>query len=122
MAYISFTLTPKSRSQVLKNIGSVYSDVICHHITYKMTKETTPLPSQPKSIRVVGYVLGDKVEVAVVEINGSTRRSDGGTFHITISVDRNAGGKPVHSNNLLNNGWNNIDKPFDIDVYVEMIK
>jgi len=37
----------------------------------------------------------------LVELNGSTRRSDGRLYHITWSLDRSKGKKPFHTNDII---------------------
>jgi len=60
------------------------------------------LPSELKDVKVIGHADdGISLEALVVSINGSTQRSDGGTYHITWSLDREQGRKPVHSNGLI---------------------
>jgi hypothetical protein len=45
------------------------------------------------------------VQALVLEIEGSVRRPDGWIYHITWSLDRAAGRKPVESNAVLRSGW-----------------
>lgn len=58
-------------------------------------------------INVVGYAYNEDmgIECLVVEVDGSTKRSDGKVFHITLSLDPEKA-KPVDSNRLLEtHGW-----------------
>lgn len=66
-------------------------------------------------INVVGYAYNEDmgIECLVVEVDGSTKRSDGKVFHITLSLDPEKA-KPVDSNRLLTNGWEKINSPISI--------
>ena len=64
---------------------------------------------------------GEAIECLVVEIDGSSARPDGRTYHITLSLDREAGAKPVHSNDLLKRqGWEPTP-PLEIEVEARLI-
>jgi hypothetical protein len=53
----------------------------------------------PESVRFVGIAYDDKVQILVVEINGSINRPDGGIYHLTVSTAE--GIKPFASNKLV---------------------
>jgi len=101
--YIAFELDEQSRNILLKTFPPKYPEVIGHHITHQFgVPEGTKLPSDVKDVKVIGYADdGTSLEALVVDVNGSTQRPDGGTYHITWSLDREQGRKPVHSNNLI---------------------
>ena len=122
--YIAFELDKKDRSHLLEKFPPKYSDVIGHHITYKFgVSSDTKLPKGSKNIEVVGYADdGDSIEALVVAVNGSTTRPDGKIYHITWSLDREKGRKPVHSNALIEkNGFTRID-PIKISAKPEFFK
>jgi hypothetical protein len=48
------------------------------------------------------------VQALVVEIDGSVTRPDGSIYHITWSLDRAAGRKPLESNAVLLSGWHRV--------------
>ena len=51
------------------------------------------------TVEVVGYIDDGKgVEGFLVAIDGSTNRPSGGKYHLTWSIDRSKGAKPVHTN------------------------
>jgi len=107
MAYTAFVLSNKSRSEILNRFPPKFPDVIAHHITENpgVAKEHYYTPN-PADIKVVGYACDDSLEAIVVEVNGDTKRPKGGTYHITLSLDRSQGRQPRHSNDVIkNNGW-----------------
>lgn len=108
--YLAYTLTSASRTALLHHFKPKYSEVICEHVTYKFpAKSNEDLPPAAHEAHVVGYAEEPGLEALVVEINGSTKRPDGKLFHITLSLDRSAGKKPVHSNALLSkNGFKHV--------------
>ena len=101
--YIGWLLSEANRSELMHYFEPAYPDVIAHHVTLAFGVEANhPLPPEVKAA-VVGFVDdGEGVQALIVRINGSTQRPDGGTYHITWSIDRSAGRKPVDSNAVIN--------------------
>ena len=107
--YLAYTLSANSRNDLLHHFKPKYPEVICEHVTYKFpAKSTDALPPVAHEAHVVGYAEEPGLEALVVEINGSTKRPDGGTFHITLSLSRELKKKPMHSNALLRNGFQHV--------------
>ena len=107
--YTAYKLSDSSRHDLLQHFKPKYPEVIAHHITYKFpAKSTDELPPDVKEAHVIGYENGDGIEAVVVEINGSTKRPDGKLYHITLSLDRAKGKKPVHSNDLVNKNFQHV--------------
>lgn len=53
---------------------------------------------------------GKRLQALVVEIDGTTDRPDGSTYHITWSLDRKAGRNPVQSNGVIREkGWRDVE-------------
>jgi hypothetical protein len=107
MAYVGWLLPDDERDRLLSLIPPKYADVVAHHVTLKFGVGTDePLPSE-----TMGEVLGvsddgEGVQAVVVRVGGTANRPDGGVFHITWSLDREAGRKPVHSNDVIRtHGW-----------------
>ena len=115
MGYIALNITHTSRERLLKKFKPLNDKVIAHHITYQFpAKQSDPLPSV-KEVKVVGYTSTEGLECAVVEVDGDTKRPDGGTFHITLSLEPSKH-KPVDSNELIRKrGWVRIVPQLDID-------
>ena len=101
MAYSGWEIDEGDRAYLLTIFVPQFPDVIAHHVTLSPgVKKDSPAP-EAADIRVVGYVKGEHVETLVVEVNGTTERERGGHYHITWSIDREAGAVPVHSNDLI---------------------
>lgn len=122
MSYIGWLLPEAERSKLLQKFPPAYHDIIAHHVTLTLGKNT-PLPLETSG-DVVG-VIDDGVgcQALVVSINGSTKRPDGLTYHITWSIDRdNHNRKPKHSAEVLNEyGWVST-KPICIELVPTLFK
>ena len=103
--YTGFELDRKSRQRLLDQFPPKFPNVFAEHITYKFGVGEDAIPSNPKSAEIVGYAFDDSLEAFVVAINGKTTRPDGKVYHVTWSLDKSMGRKPVHSNNLVASGW-----------------
>ena len=109
-SYSAYVLTDETRDALLKAFPPKFPDVIAHHITIELGGKTPP---EAADIQVVGRGSDDSLEALVVAINGHTKRPDGSTYHITWSLDRSKGRKPVDSNKVLEFGWEPVE-PIDI--------
>jgi len=114
--FSGFRLSSESKNKLKKIFPPKYSSFIGDHITFEYPSNIVPYT--PKVVQVVGYA-DDKsgLEALVVKIDGSIYRPDHKTYHITWSLDRKKGKKPVMSNYLITKfGW----KPTElINIYVE---
>ncbi len=106
--YSAYVLDKKSRAKLLDLFPPKFEKVICHHITVKFGLSKDDKKPQPAKINVIGYTSDDGLEALVVTVNGKSYRSDGSTYHITLS--HGPGRKPVQSNNLVKNGWTPIEE------------
>jgi hypothetical protein len=118
MAYSGWYLPEDEQARMLALIAPAYPDVIAHHVTLELgDKETLAIPDQ-----VVGEIIGFAddgagVQALIMRINGTTIRPMGGTYHITWSLDRAAGRKPVDSNTVIaEKGWT----PFSVATQVRL--
>jgi hypothetical protein len=114
--YIALVLDEESRSKLLTAYPPRFPDIIAHHITLAFG---IPLSQDildgfisvfgNSIVEVVGCVSGGGVDAAVVRVNGNLYRPDTKVFHITLSIDRSTGVKPVDANKLLvSYPWNMI--------------
>lgn len=91
---------------------TIHPDLLGHHITYMFGADSV-VPPEAK-IFVVGECITDKVQCFVVEIDGSIVRKDGKIYHLTWSIDKSKGAKPVDSNSALMSGFTHLSVPIEI--------
>ena len=104
------------REALLERFPPRYDDVIADHVTLRVgATAQTPLPRKPEA-RIVGRADDkDSLECLVVEIDGTTDRPDGSTYHITWSLG--PGRKARESNDLLRDrGWEHLDAPIPVEL------
>lgn len=89
------------RQYLLSLFKPSYPDVIAHHVTERPGVPKDSSPPEAADVVVIGYAKGEGIEALVVQVNGTTDRPIGGTYHITWSLDAAAGFKPVDSNRLI---------------------
>lgn len=110
-------LSPDDRALALRRLPPRYENVIADHVTLKVGASAgTPLPRQPATALIVGHADdGESLECMVVELDGTTDRPDGSTYHITWSLGR--GRKARESNDLLRDRkWDPLPSPMEISL------
>lgn len=110
-------LSDVDRELLLRQFPPRYENVVADHVTLRSdATPETPLPARPDSSKVIGRADdGRSLECLVVEIDGTTDRPDGSTFHITWSMG--PGRRARESNDLLRDrGWKYIEAPIAIDL------
>lgn len=108
-------LQPQARSALLGRFPPRYANAIAHHVTAK----PNPPPGQTPpaaACRIVGRADdGAGVEAMVVEMDGTTDRPDGSTYHITWSLE--PGRKARESNDVIREGgWTPLPEAVPIPV------
>ncbi len=99
--YTGWELPETEKERLLVMFPPAYPVVIAHHVTLAYGVEADfPLPVETRG-EVVGIADHDGVQALVVAISGTTDRPDGSTYHITWSLDRARGRKPVDSNRVI---------------------
>jgi hypothetical protein len=109
-------LLPDERARLLEHLPPKYENVIADHVTLRTgATPQTPLPRKPQA-RIVGRADdGRSLECLVAELDGTTHRPDGSTYHITWSLG--PGRKARESNDvLLELGWKEISDPIPIEL------
>jgi hypothetical protein len=104
------------RQQLLGRFPPKYENVIADHVTLQVgATPQIPLPSKPDA-QIVGHADdGQSLECLVVELDGTTDRPDGCTYHITWSIG--AGRNARESNDVLRDqGWQSISAPIPIEL------
>ena len=109
-------LPSDERESLLERFPPRYENVIADHVTLRTgATSETPLPRKAEA-RIVGRADdGDSLECLVVELDGTTDRPDGSTYHITWSLG--PGRRARESNDVLRDrGWEHIDAPIPIEL------
>jgi len=109
-------LPQDDRDQLLQRFPPKYENVIADHVTLRTgATSATPLPRKPAA-QIVGRADDRKsLECLVVELDGTTDRPDGSTYHITWSLG--PGRKARESNDVLRErGWEPIDAPIPVEL------
>ena len=104
------------REQLLRRFAPKYENVIADHVTLRTgATPATPLPRKPAA-QIVGRADdGKSLECLVVELDGTTERPDGSTYHITWSLG--PGRKARESNDLLReSGWDYLEAPLGVSL------
>lgn len=109
MSYTGWLLPEADRVNLLAIFPAAYHDVIAHHVTLKMGITDLPVAVAGTVVGMVDDGMG--CQTLVIEIEGSTTRWDGRTYHITWSIDRETHNrKPMHSMEILQNlGWQPVE-------------
>ena len=108
-------LARDERDALLHRFPPKYDNAIADHVTLRTgATPKTPLPRRPDTARIVGRADdGNSLECLVVELDGTTDRPDGSTYHITWSLG--PGRKARESNDVLRDkGWEPLPAPIDV--------
>ncbi len=111
VAYSAVVLDDKSRERLIERFKSAIPDdweFIAHHMTINLGEIDPNFEKyleMPVRLNVEEFAMDDKV--AAVGVSGF--ESKNAKPHITLAVNRKAGGKPVMSNNLTN--WERLKRP-----------
>ncbi|MFL6782375.1 MAG: hypothetical protein ACJ8FE_00925 [Sphingomicrobium sp.] len=109
-------LPQDERDALLERFPPKYENVVADHVTLRIgATPTTPLPRKAEA-RIVGKADdGDSLECLVVELDGTTARPDGSTYHITWSLSQ--GRTARESNDVLRDrGWKPLDAPIPVEL------
>lgn len=111
-----FTVTgwklPKDeRERLLERFPPEYERTIADHVTLQAGADSHTPPPKDVDAKIVGRADdGKSLECLVVEIDGTTDRPDGSTYHITWSLGSDR--KAKESNDVLQDrGWERIERP-----------
>jgi hypothetical protein len=107
-------LISESSIKKLKNMFvEVHPDFIGHHVTFMFGKDSE-LPPEAE-ISVIGQCITETIQCFVVEVNGKVARPDSSIYHLTWTIDRSKGAKPVDSNKaILENGFDHFNTSIKI--------
>ncbi len=111
VSYSAVVLDEKSRSRLIERFKSIIPsdyEIIAHHMTINMGEidpEFERFLQLPVRLSVDDIAWDDKV----MAVGVSGFESNNAKPHITLAVNRKAGGKPMMSNNLTD--WEKLKKP-----------
>ena len=107
MAYTGWLIGEEERGNLMAYYPPRYPDVIAHHITKEFPTPKDAAPPEETEAVVIGVADDGKgIQALVCQINGSEERPDGGVYHITWSMDIDAGYSAKMSNDVIENeGW-----------------
>jgi hypothetical protein len=105
MSVIGWLVDEAQRPPLLARFTPIYAKTIAHHLTLQANvSESEPLPGEVRAEIVGEADDGKGVQALVVEIDGTTDRPDGSTYHITWSLAE--GRKARESNDVIrDHGW-----------------
>ena len=110
MSVIGWLVEAAQRPRLLDRFRPIYGKTIAHHVTLQSNvPDDAPLPPATTA-RIVGEADDGKGEQAlVVELNGTTDRPDGSTYHITWSL---AEGREARESNdvIRDHGWTPVER------------
>jgi hypothetical protein len=113
-AVVGWRLLSREREELLRAFPPRYRTTVADHVTLaaRVTAQT-PKPSDVDALLVGHIDDGQGVEALVVEIDGETSRSGGGTWHITWSL---ADGRRAKESNdvLARQEWSPLPEPVQI--------
>jgi hypothetical protein len=111
---IGWKLDIAERAWLLRRHAPTYARALADHVTLKpRVAADAALPLETEGHIVGRADDGHGVEAMVVEIGGSTRRPDGGTYHITWSLAK--GRRPKESNDAIAmHGWQPLAAPIPV--------
>ena len=106
----------EQRKRLLQLFPPRYERTIADHVTLRSGAPENASPPHEVDARIVGRADDDKsLECLVVQIDGTTDRPDGSTYHITWSLG--AGREAKESNDVLReDGWKRVDRAIPIQL------
>lgn len=109
MHVLGWKLDRRERDALLARFPPAFEEAVADHVTLRVRASADEALPRPVQARLVGEATdGEGVQAMVVEIDGSTDRPDGSTYHITWSLGRGRAAK--ESNAVIRErGWRAID-------------
>ena len=111
---IGWELDRGQRPELLQQFPPRYRNVVADHVTLQSkVAEDAALPEETDGEIVGRGDDGKGVEAMVVAIGGTTDRPDGGTYHVTWSLED--GREAKESNDVLADGnWERLELPMPV--------
>ena len=96
---LGWKLDLAGRTELLARFPPVYAETVADHVTFGRKSKAPAMPVAGRATVVGRADDGRGVEALVVEVNGTTGRWDGGTYHVTWSLG--PGRKAKESNEVI---------------------
>ena len=119
MPYSAYVIDEVSRKRILDVFSPKFPETIAHHVTYRFPDQEPP--PVVELYEVVGYASNHRLECLIVSLDGLLERPEGGIYHITLSIDREQGAKPVQSNQVIQSGWTLLDESITITAQPQLL-
>lgn len=113
---IGWKLDRAERDALLARLPARYAKAIADHVTLRSRVDAQAgLPPSTTGLIVGRSDDGAGVEAMVVRIDGSTERPDGGTYHITWSLEE---GREARESNdvIVSHGWAALAPPLPVQL------
>ena len=105
---LGWKLDLAGRTELLARFPPVYAETVADHVTFGRKSKAPAMPEAGRATVVGRADDGRGVAALVVEVNGTTGRWDGGTYHVTWSLG--PGRKAKESNEVIvAQGWQPVD-------------
>ena len=105
---LGWKLDLAGRAELLARFPPVYAETVADHVTFGRKSKAPAMPTAGRATVVGRADDGRGLEALVVEVNGTTGRWDGGTYHVTWSLG--PGRKAKESNEVIAaQGWQPVD-------------
>lgn len=105
---LGWKLDLAGRTELLARFPPVYAETVADHVTFGRKSKAPAMPVAGRATVVGRADDGRGVEALVVEVNGTTGRWDGGTYHVTWSLG--PGREAKESNEVIAaQGWQPVD-------------
>jgi len=122
VSYSAVVLNEQSRQKLIKKFQSIIPDdyeIIVHHLTINLG-EINPIYEKYLGLSVRLQVNDIAMDDKVIALGVSGFGSDKKKPHITLAVNRSAGGKPFISDNLTD--WKPLKRPIYLSGIVEEVE
>lgn len=115
-SYNGYSIDGAVRDKLLERFPPMFDRVAMHHITYQYGVEES-LPPTATVAKIIATVSNDRAQALIVEINGTTKRPNGQTFHITVSYAASQGASAKDSNQAIaESPWEPLERPMTIPI------
>jgi len=114
--YVGWLVDPADREALLVRFPPRYPVVVAHHVTFKFGDRAAGPPTETSGEIVGEADDGRGVQALVVRIGGSTARPDGGTYHITWSLEQDRAARESNAV-IAEQGWTPFASPAPVRLH-----